>query len=68
MGSQQEKHDVRTALAIVRGGADLLSRHESMPPERWEIACDLVMQGLERLRSIDPITLVEQAEEAAEPA
>ncbi|MFP5298643.1 MAG: hypothetical protein ACLGHL_06635 [Actinomycetota bacterium] len=54
MASIEETHDLRTALAIVRGGADLLARHGSLPPERWELACDLVVQGLERLRACGP--------------
>lgn len=63
MGSTEEQHEVRTALAIVRGGADLLSRQSGMPPERWDIACDLVLHGLERLRAIDPTAIERETQE-----
>lgn len=63
MGSLEEQHDVRTALAIVRGGADLLSRHGSLPPDRWDVACDLVVHGLERLHDCDLSAIEREAED-----
>ncbi len=44
---QLDKHERNTALAIVRGAADLLT--EDCDPEKWNEAADLVMSGLDRL-------------------
>jgi hypothetical protein len=49
---QSDKHERNTALAIVRGAADLLS--DESDPAIWNAAADLVLQGLDRLGRLDP--------------
>jgi nitrogen-specific signal transduction histidine kinase len=48
---QSAKHERNTALAIVRGAADLLS--DESDPAIWNEAADLVIQGLDRLGRLD---------------
>jgi hypothetical protein len=49
---QADKHERNTALAIVRGAADLLS--DESDPVVWNEAADLVLHGLDRLGRLDP--------------
>jgi hypothetical protein len=48
---QLDKHERNTALAIVRGAADLLT--DDCDPAKWNEAADLVMLGLDRLGRLD---------------
>lgn len=53
---RQTDHEMRSALAIVRGAAAILG-DRGADPDRWNQAADLMIAGLDRLRGPHAVPL-----------
>ncbi len=50
------EHDLRTALAVIRGAASLMA-DPRVTGRRWDAAADLMTQGLARLATVPGIDM-----------
>lgn len=50
------EHDLRTALAVIRGAASLMA-DPRVTGQKWDAAADLMTQGLERLAKVPGIDM-----------